>query len=304
MKRPGSFLGNMSAMKPRRDAAFTLVELLVAIGLMMVLISSLVLIFASTTATVEINRSRIQIHNAARAALEQLARDLTSMLPMDGGAQRFWMRDGGEKPINSAERNYIGATDSIGFRAVTSVKGVLTPAQVVYRVVLDPRGKSVEKVIGGNLVAGRQVYILRKEVLDLNGNALPDPTQSGKTVPAAADLCHYVVSFNLEYLAGAGQYSQIAKVDSPPPGLAAMPDGPFPGPLAIDPSSLVPVSVPPVDPMGESTDGADINDEVLPSGRQAPRFVVPAIRATLRIVEDIEARQERVFTREIWLPTG
>lgn len=286
----------------RSQAGFTLVELLVAIGLMMILISSMVLIFVSTTTTVEINRSRIQIHNAARAALEQFARDLSSMLPMSGGSQRFWMRDGGELPIASADRHHIGAWDTIGFTAVTSVKGVPTTAQVVYRLIKDPRGKTVEKLKDGILLAGRQLYILRKELRNVDGGALLDPTKTGGVAldQPTAELCHYVVSFNLEYMSASGQYSQI----EPGPTSPSMPQGPFPGPTAIDPGNVAQLTATPVDPMGQSTGGADLNDEVLPSGRQSPKYIVPAIRATLRIVEDIEARQERVFTREIWLPAG
>jgi hypothetical protein len=218
--------------------------------------------------------------------------------------------------MSDSQRHYHLAADAMGFRGVTSVKGVNVTAEIVYRLVKDPdpfRGKTVEKLVDGQLKDGRQLYVLRKEYKNLDGTPLKDPTIAGAGAPTIypADLCYYVVSFNLEYLASLGtsdptnrligQYSQIA------PGASGMTNGPFPGPGEsalgdLDPTKVLNAGA--IDPMGEDSGSADLNDQLLPSGRLGPKYFIPAIRATLRIVEDRTARQERVFVREIWLPTG
>ena len=81
-----------------------------------------------------------------------------------------------------------------------------------------------------------------------------------------SELCHYVISFNLEYFADNLTFSQI------------------------DPSmNLFPQS----DPLG---DGQGTNDT-------DTAYMVPAVRVTLVIVEDFSERQERVIQRVIWIPT-
>ena len=95
-----------------------------------------------------------------------------------------------------------------------------------------------------------------------------------------------------------------------------MPLGPFPGPdlrgggldvdyLPSDEGAGV-TFLEPKDPMGEVTGTADLNDITDPRNptRLMPKYAVPAVRVTLRVVEDIEARTERIFTPVIWLPGG
>jgi len=313
-----------------RDAGFTLIELLVAIALMIILVTSMVLIFNSSVQTVKISEARIKIQNSARAALDHLWRDLSSMLPMDGGSQRFWMSDDAINPVTGTgamsptdpNRHITGAVDSIGFRTVSSVNGVLLPVQVLYRVVQDVDGarqKTLQKVIDGRIMRGRPIYILRKEILNLDGTLVMDATTGLPIGPI--DLCYYVTAFNLEYMHALsndttnplsklnGQFCQIA------PDRLNQVLGPFPGPpsTVLRPSNLAHILVVrPRNPMGEpdgASDGSspiknDIQQTTGTGTRFYPAFIVPAIRATLRVVEDIEARQERVYTRVIWLPTG
>jgi prepilin-type N-terminal cleavage/methylation domain-containing protein len=317
----------------RTTRGFTLIELLVAIALMVILVGSIVMIFNSSVQTVKISEARIRIQNSARAALDHLARDVSSMLPMEGGSQRFWMNDDGENSsITAPERHYVGARDSIGFRSVTHVNGILVPVRVMYRLVYDAdpsRRKSVEKVINSKLVAGSGLYVLRKEMLNLDGTVIKDTL--GRDLQPI-ELCYYVTSFNLEYMASisntqigqqvAGSFSQIA------PDARSSLLGPFPGPRVtqLRPDNLDPIpgTVTLVNPMGEpdaaSTMDKDLNtrNDVPPPGvadplvtpgspaptRYYPRYIVLAIRVTMRVVEDVEARQERVYSRVIWLPTG
>jgi hypothetical protein len=313
-----------------RRTGFTLVELLVAIGLMTFLITVMVVMLTKSMDTVKCCEARIKIQNMARASLDYFERDLSSMLAMGGGQQRFWMRDDGEtSSLTAPERHTVGARDSIGFRTLMPIDDVLTPVQVLYRLVYDADGArrlTVPKVVGSKMLPGRKLYVLRKELLDLDGRPMMDA--SGKVIQPI-DLCYYVTSFNLEYMAQldktapgnqySGRFSQIAPS---PPGFPNPLDGPFPGPQlsALAADNLRPVIQPPVNPMGEpefpsrssgdknpssANDVADPN--TLPGTqptRSVPKYIVPAVRVTLRVVEDVEARQERVFSRVMWLPGG
>jgi prepilin-type N-terminal cleavage/methylation domain-containing protein len=312
-----------------RRGGFTLLELLIAIALMVILVSTMVVIFSVSSMTVKISEARVQIQNSGRASMDQLWRDLSCMLPMKGGQQRFWMRDDGEtSSLSSEKRHTVGARDSIGFRSMTSLKGVATPLQVIYRLVYDvdpARRLTVPKVIGSTIQPGQKLYVLRKELLGMDGKPLID-ADTGKTI-LPIDLCYYVTSFNLEFMARfsdsnpgdkyTGRFSNIAPAH---PSLPNPIDGPFPGPQLsyLAPDNMRPVVQSPVNPMGEP-DGQcdatvsaaaanDILDPYQPKDarvqRFIPRYIIPAIRVTLRVVEDVEARQERVFSRVIWLPTG
>ena len=81
------------------------------------------------------------------------------------------------------------------------------------------------------------------------------------------ELCHYILSFNIEYLANTLNYSQL---DSP---------GPCPN----------------TDPIG---DGLGANDTLGTAIR------IPSLRITLVIVEDIGERQERTIQKVMWIPQG
>ena len=81
----------------RAARGFTLIELLVAIALATILVSTVVTIFHGSTDIFKTSESRITIYGNARAAMDILARDLSSMLPLDGGQQRMCIiHSGGE----------------------------------------------------------------------------------------------------------------------------------------------------------------------------------------------------------------
>ncbi len=309
---------------------FTLVEVLVAVALMVLLVTVMVVLFNGSLGAMMETEARLDIQRSARAAMDHLRDDLSSVLPMDGGSQRFWMRDnaidprtGGVMALSDPDRHVTGACDAMGFNAVTSIGGTRLPARIIYRLVkdVDPaRHNTVQKVVNGRIRPGRPLYILRKELLDLDGRPLRDPT-SGRPVEPV-DLCYYVMAFNLEYLHAVSddpasplsrrndRFCQIA------PDRNGSAEGPFPGPVTsqIGPDVLAPIParVRPVNPMGEAdgaSDGSsairnDIRQTARSGARFRPAFTVPAVRVTLRVVEDVEARQERVYTRVIRLPAG
>jgi hypothetical protein len=321
---------------------FTLVELLVAIGLMIFLITVMVVMLTNSMDTVKVCEARIQIQNMARASIDYFERDVRSMLAMGSGQQRFWMRDDGEtSSLTAPERHTVGARDSIGFRTMMSIDDVLTPVAVLYRLVYDAdegRRQTAPKVTLTKMNPSRKIYVLRKEVLGLDGRPLMD--NAGQPVQPM-DLCYYVTSFNLEYMgqldksAPGNQYSgRFSQIAPSPIGFPNPLDGLFPGPQlsALSPGNLRPVIQPAVNPMGEPIDekrsvewvrnhafppktssplddrDATRNDEPIAEYGEyiemQPKYKITAIRVTLRVVEGIEARQERVFSRVIQVPGG
>jgi hypothetical protein len=118
----------------------------------------------------------------------------------------------------------------------------------------------------------------------------------------------YAMSNDLTSLLGGlnGQFCQIG------PDMNGALLGPFPGPI-LRPSNLSPIiGVRPRNPMGEPDGASDASSPIKNDIQQTtgtgtrfyPAFIVPAIRATMRVMEGSETRQERVYTRVISLPTG
>jgi len=88
--------------------------------------------------------------------------------------------------------------------------------------------------------------------------------QGNKVVIQDQELCYYVVSFNLEYLSSGRTFSQLA-----------------PTPFPHD------------DPLGNDL---GMNDT------PGSAYRVPAIRVTMRVVEDVGERQERTIQKVMWIP--
>jgi hypothetical protein len=78
------------------------------------------------------------------------------------------------------------------------------------------------------------------------------------------ELCYYVVSFNIEYLSSGRTFSQLA-----------------PSPCTHE------------EPLGN---GVGSNDTAPTAYR------IPAIRVTMRVVEDVAERQERTIQKVMWIP--
>ena len=90
-----------------------------------------------------------------------------------------------------------------------------------------------------------------------------DPA-GNKVVVQDQELCYYVVSFNLEYLSSGRTFSQLA-----------------PSPFPHD------------DPIGNDL---GMNDT------PGSAYRVPAVRVTMRVVEDVGERQERTIQKVMWIP--
>jgi hypothetical protein len=327
-------------MKRRQGPeGFTLIELLISIALMMILIIAVTMIFVNTTETVAVQEARMTVYTNARYAMDIMENDLLgsfglnepprpasqmgplaqsgggTYIPGDHIPQAFWMdngelpragavgRDGdGELPrLNGAadpKAHYERAGDAIGFRAVTTVADSLQTCEVTYLLipgdhVLETSAPGSSSPINrpmadiGKLLqpgdashtktarTQRPLYTLVRRVRMQNptlvsGNPVFDQIpqvkdkQGNMVVVQDQELCYYVVSFNLEYLASNRAFSQLAP-------------SPFPH----------------EDPLGNGSG---------PNDAPGTAYRVPAIRVTMRIVEDVGERQERTIQKVMWIP--
>jgi hypothetical protein len=188
-----------------------------------------------------------------------------------GGAPPSYNTSGGHD-------RYSG--DIISFRTTTTVGGTIQTCQVTYflmpgNMTLDPG--SPTPVAGDDthketVRTQRPLFTLVRQArtADPNTPAIFDqiPTVLDKgsgsiTQVLDQELCHYVVSFNIEYFADNRTFSQLQ-----------------PSPCTR------------TDPLG---DGKGDNDVKTP-------LRIPCLRITLVIVEDIAERQERVVQKVMWLP--
>jgi prepilin-type N-terminal cleavage/methylation domain-containing protein len=106
-----SFCALRSALCTLRfRSAFTLIELMVAVGLMAILLTMIATIFSEATQAFRVARASIQIHESARAAFNALVDDLTAaeFTAYDNGVQGYFALSQG--PTNST----TGATGSNG----------------------------------------------------------------------------------------------------------------------------------------------------------------------------------------------
>lgn len=299
---------------------FTLIELMVAIGLATILVGTVAMIFYGSTDIFKTSESRITIYGNARAAMDVMARDISSMLPRDSGQQRMYIWNGG-----TSEGNDRGnpATDTIQFRAIVPVNSTrhgnqappagqlasptLMTVHVLYSLRLDDDPEILGITNQTNATAtGRPLYVLRKRLFDVATLGAQGTVAPAAGFPAAGDaldganpnlyadetgdLCHYVLSFNLEWIHSA----------------CAAPAGPgwHPAPY--------PISAPTAYVIG----GVALNSPAQPAAGTAPTMPIgyltnvppvagplpQAIRVTLRVAEGAGVKQERIISRVIWIP--
>ncbi len=295
----------------RNREGFTLIELLISIALMVLLMAAITMVFVKTTETVVNSEARMTVYTNARYALDILENDLMGCLSFDPPPmqqpqpgqpppppgqqlvfQAFGMENGflsspGSMPSYNVSGGHTDRSgDRMSFRATTAVGDTMQTCQVTYELIpgnmaIDPNGSLVagdeshRVTVRPDATGGfRGLYTLVRRVR----TAEPATPTIFDKIPQVRDratgslvsvhdteLCHYVVSFNLEYFASNYNYSQL------------------------DPSPFTSS-----DPLG---DGKGPNDTTTP-------YRVPALRATLVIVEDVGARSERMVQKAIWVPQG
>jgi hypothetical protein len=329
----------MKRTNRRPEEGFTLIELLISIALMMILIVAITMIFVNTTETVANQEARMTVYTNARYAMDIMENDLlgafglnepvqpgkkaggpggtsggVTYIPTEHIPQAFWMDNGevpkmdsgipdgaGELPklngMADQKGHYERAGDAMGFRAVTTVGDSVQTCEITYLLIpgdhtLDSPGVGASSPINKPMAdvqrylqpgdstrtktvrTQRPLYTLVRRVRLQNPAQASGPPvfdliprvtdkQGNQVVVQDQELCYYVVSFNLEYLANNRAFSQIG------------------GHFTHD------------DPIGNDT---GLNDT------PGSAYRIPAIRVTMRIVEDVGERQERTIQKVMWIP--
>lgn len=254
---------------------FTLIELLIAMILTVILLSTVALVFFHSTDLVTTSEARIHVYEQARVGLDTMERDLQSCFQFNFG-QRFILENGyntGPSTIaygstNQADKHYGCAADRIVFRATASTGDTIQPVEVTYELQPydDPTRKKGART-------GRPMFVLMRRTRSA-ATATPDvydqiPTDSTGAPVNDQELCHFVLSFNIEYYASNSKFSQL------------------------DPSPC-----PPSDPLGDMDQGAGKSNDTTSAVR------IRFLRVTMSIVDDAGEKQERMVTRVLWIPLG
>lgn len=282
---------------------FTLLELLISIVLMMILLAAVTLIFMRTTDTVSTTEARTTVYTNARYALDTMQNDMYGCIAFSSGQQRFIMDNGivggaGNPPTYNAGGSHVGnAADRLIFRTTTTVADTLQSCEVEYCLVAASKALSAPggTLPGSNFVNGdnskaqtvgtngpsRPLYTLvrRVRVADpANPTSYSLPAKDkGNNIVQDQELCHYVISFNIEYFADNGLFSNLNPSPCPSQAGWGMAGG--------------------NDPLGN---GQGPNDGV---GGGTP-YRITMIRVTLVLVEDPAERQERAIQKVMWIPMG
>lgn len=302
----------------KRNSGFTLMELLVAVGLMVILMTAIVMIFYRSTDVMKIQDARINIYENARAAVDICSNDIQNAIPASGGQQRMWIANY-NRPLQApalAGSDMDGAADYIGMVTVTTCptgSGATATRELktVYAEYFLTNDDDAETSFTGrgSTRSGRsqrRIFVLKRRLWALptlittlqiqqisaipilttplsnaatgplvttNNLTPPGPSPATMTLIEDADLCHWIVSFNLEVY----HYNAAAALGPTNPKFYELTEAGSPYTPAVMPLGDLPGSEP-----------------VLPR----------KIRITLRVIEGAAERQERMMQREVWVPLG
>jgi prepilin-type N-terminal cleavage/methylation domain-containing protein len=273
-----------------KKQGFTLIELMVAVGLMALIMGIVGMVFRQTSGVFKGSDDEMTIYRNARATLDQLEVDLLGCLPLDINLQRFSLEEGkylpmpkpnettarAEKTMNPNDVN-ADAMDKINLRTFTSAGGIFQGVDITYVLgeECDPTILAETGGTGKTLKTKRQLYALYRIPKAINkdgttGSLIGDSkNQTSQELEAAMAFCHYVLSFNIEYFdTTRKQFRQVSDHKKDP----------------ITNRDIFEW------PIGDNN----------PPGEQLHR----ALRIVLRVVADAAERKERIFPRTIWIPVG
>jgi len=174
------FLRNNS-MAIRTQAAFTLVEIVVAVGLLSLLISLLFMILSTSQATVDDSSRAADIHANASAALELFRDELLRSKPPRSDVDKYAR---GQMFVIKNNANGVG-DDELWYTtgAGYDVMGRPIRKNVRYYVEMDP---NVHLKV-----------LKRQEFVDLTANPAQAPISTEEN---SATICQYVDHFDVQYL--------------------------------------------------------------------------------------------------------
>lgn len=258
---------------PRTRPGFTLTELLISMVLILMILTAVLLIFKQSADTSSIGEARIKVYDQSRKALDRIQTDLLGAVGFETGNQWFVLENGfstkgGAPPRYGSRGNWEDhvkrAADRMQFRTIAPAGDTTQFLEVTYELVpySDPDRKATSRTQRPLFVLMRR---LRAENPKVPGSFVQARDSTGLPLEDE-ELVHFVTSFNIEYLANNGNFSQL------------------------DPSPC-----PPTDPLGNRSGKND-------TGPTAIR--IPQLRITLTVVDDVGERQERTVSRVFWIPSG
>lgn len=143
--------------RPGSRAGFTLMELLVAVGLMVILITAVVVVFVKSTQVFRKAESLMEIFQNARAAIGTVGREVAGSFPIDSNNQEFIIAN----PRNPATGTALRWGDVTGSGGVTwTVPLVVTITQTAW---VDSSVATAPRVVG----AAKVLYRLRNDPVGL-----------------------------------------------------------------------------------------------------------------------------------------
>lgn len=228
----------------RRANGFTLIELMVAVGLMVILIGAVVFVFAQTTGIFNEADARMQIYQNARLSIDKMEESLVSALPITDPNQYFILANmyTNSPELSGSCDDPTGCTynqgDAMFFYGTTYVQGQPVTGYILYRMGdYDWESDSyrlkvyVIPLAGINQTAGASFG----DLIDTD----PDTYNpgGGASEIQSDELCQYVRAVRIKY-----NYTDAWPGEYDIAGLT--PDSPTYPPSSLQPASLADPSFP------------------------------------------------------------
>lgn len=292
--------------------AFTLIELLVAVGLMVLLVAIVVTVFYQTTEVFRRTQSKMEIYQNARYALNTISKDLAATLAYD--VTRPFV-------INTPPPVNVGGIDiRIGlYLSFVTTASFIDPAvaniaesqrtgivRVAYRLINRTNNNANRNILC------RELFNSNYDILsDLT--ARPTNTTSITGQAHQDELCEYVRELQVSYLTWYMNNNSPLPNDSFDRFAFVWPQNLGAAAWSID-GALNRAFMAATDAYNNSFVNFNGQDLLTTIGNIAPASlinlnrvannVIPSLIRITMTVTDPAARETRLFTRSIWIPTS
>jgi len=181
-------------MNKKNKKGFTLLELMVAVGLMSFIMVIIVDIFKQSTSSYNIGIDQLTIYSSSRA-LDMMVMDLSGCFALETGQQKFILED--------KDDDLTIAKDGITFSGIALVMTQTRSAQISYFLAADKDYSILNKEgkpgVEETTKTARKLYALRRQTAELDGSSVK-----------SADLWPCVLSLNIEVFDSASKsFKQI-----------------------------------------------------------------------------------------------
>ncbi|MBI4614226.1 MAG: prepilin-type N-terminal cleavage/methylation domain-containing protein [Planctomycetes bacterium] len=304
-------MGRGAAFKARGvRGGFTLMELLVAVGLMVILITAVVVVFIKSTQVFRTAESLMEIFQNARAAVGTVSREVAGAFPLDSNNQEFIIYNPRNGDAIDWTRTVAGVDYTRPFLVVITQTAwvdnsdpgnpqrVVGAAKVIYRLRKDPTG--IQRFKSRTITMERALLKAEKrfnpgpattaaelDQIDPELAAQQIDGRSGGTLKITVDECRYI-RYQEDNGNRGSLHFEFFYVDPA--------DGNASNRFFAEPGKNwphYPVAVTPPNPIHFHLNHANVIYRKLPMG----------IRVKMQVVDDKE-NQVRTVAREIWIPAA